>query len=134
MRDLYTFAGIPVTSEMLISVNQHFNAELVNKTDVVITDVSFTQVLFERLLHYSFCDDIRWPWCPIKTEYILYTDTTVNQSENLQKCFRDYYSVFKKSSYIANNTQLKNLTSAVRLELQTECSKVLESLKYDLNI
>ena len=72
MRDLYTFAGIPVTSEMLISVNQHFNAELVNKTDVVITDVSFTQVLFERLLHYSFCDDIRWPWCPIKTEYILY--------------------------------------------------------------
>ena len=47
--------------------------------------------------------------------------------------FRDYYSVFKNSSYVANNTQLKNLTSAVRLELQTKCSKVLESLKYDFN-
>ena len=33
MMDLYTFAGIPVTSEMLKSVNQHFNAELLNKTE-----------------------------------------------------------------------------------------------------
>ena len=32
MRDLYNFAGIPVTKEMLISVKQHFNAELLNKS------------------------------------------------------------------------------------------------------
>ena len=32
MRDLYTFAGIPVTSEMLTSVNKHFNAELLHKS------------------------------------------------------------------------------------------------------
>ena len=76
MTDLYTFAGIPVTSEMLISVNQHFNAELLNKTDALI-DESFTQVLFKKLLHYSFCDDIRWPWCPVKIEY---TNTSVKMN------------------------------------------------------
>ena len=32
MRDLYTFANIPVTTDMLISVNQHFHAELLNKS------------------------------------------------------------------------------------------------------
>ena len=32
MKDLYTFAGIPVTNEMLISVKQHFNAELLNRS------------------------------------------------------------------------------------------------------
>ena len=31
MRELYSYAGIPVTKQMLISVNQHFNAELINK-------------------------------------------------------------------------------------------------------
>ena len=32
MRDLYNFADIPVTQEMLVSVNQHFNAELLHKS------------------------------------------------------------------------------------------------------
>ena len=31
MLDLYSFAGVPVTKQMLVSVNQHFNAELFNK-------------------------------------------------------------------------------------------------------
>ena len=28
MLDLYSFAGIAVTQQMLVSINQHFNAEL----------------------------------------------------------------------------------------------------------
>lgn len=28
MLDLYSFAGITVTQQMLVSINQHFNAEL----------------------------------------------------------------------------------------------------------
>ena len=31
MLDLYSFADIPVTQQMLVSINQHFNAELLNK-------------------------------------------------------------------------------------------------------
>ena len=31
MLDLYSFAGITVTQQMLVSINQHFNAELLFK-------------------------------------------------------------------------------------------------------
>ena len=37
MLDLYSFAGIPVTQQMLVSINQHFNAELLNKKRYTIT-------------------------------------------------------------------------------------------------
>lgn len=32
MMDLYSFAGIPVSKKMLVKINHHFNAELLNKT------------------------------------------------------------------------------------------------------
>ena len=94
MRELYTFAGIPITSEMLISVNQHFNAELLNKTE--------------------------------------YASDTIFKALHKNIFYRDYYSVFRRSSYVANNTQLKTLPSSVKSELQTWCHKVMESLEYDL--
>ena len=32
MMELYSFAGIPVSKKMLVKINHHFNAELLNKT------------------------------------------------------------------------------------------------------
>ena len=36
MLDLYSFAGVPVTNQMLVSINQHFNAELLNKKRYIL--------------------------------------------------------------------------------------------------
>ena len=46
--------------------------------------------------------------------------------------FRKYYSVFRKSSYVANNSQLKTLPMKKRIEIQSKCRKVMELLEYDL--
>ena len=50
MLDLYSFAGIPVTQQMLVSINQHFNAELLNKKRYTITlfPVKFFKLILGR--------------------------------------------------------------------------------------
>ena len=40
--------------------------------------------------------------------------------------------MFRKSSYVANNSQLKTLPSEIKSKIQSECGKVLELLGYDL--